>query len=57
MSKAAIAWVASPLRPTDAPAQTSLVQIRWMSLGSSPMSAGAISLAWAYWPGPPARFA
>jgi hypothetical protein len=48
MSMAAIACVASPLRPTDAPAQTSLVQIRWMSLGSSPMSSGAFWMAWAY---------
>jgi hypothetical protein len=47
MSMAAIAWVATPLRPTDAPAHTSLVQILAMSLGSSPMSTGAISLAWA----------
>jgi hypothetical protein len=34
-----------PLRPTDAPAQQSLVQSLEMSLGSSPISAGAISLA------------
>ena len=40
MSRAAIACVARPLRPTEAPAQTSLVQMRWMSLGSSPISLG-----------------
>ena len=51
-----MAWVASPLRPTDAPAQHSLAQSLPMSLGSSPMRTGAISWAWANWPGPPARF-
>ena len=54
-SKAAIAWVASPLRPTEAPAQHSLTHSLPMSLGSSPISTSAISLAWANWPGPPAR--
>ncbi|WP_329173684.1 hypothetical protein [Streptomyces decoyicus] len=46
-----------PLRPIEAPAQTSFCQSRPMSLGSSPISSGAISRACAYSPGPPARFA
>ena len=40
-----MAWVASPLRPTEAPAQHSLTQSLPMSLGSSPISTGAISCA------------
>ena len=50
-----MAWVERPLRPTEAPAQQSFVQSLPMSLGSSPIRTGAISLAWANWPGPPAR--
>ena len=52
---AAIACVEAPLRPTEAPAQTSLVHSRAMSLGSSPIRSGATSLAWANCAGPPAR--
>ena len=55
MSIAAMAWVATPLRPTDAPAHSSLVYSLPMSFGSSPMMFAPISLAWAYWAGPPAR--
>jgi hypothetical protein len=44
-SNAPIAWVASPLRPTDAPAHASFVHSLPMSLGSSPRRAGAISFA------------
>ena len=36
-SNAAIAWVARPLRPTEAPAQQSLTHSLPMSLGSSPI--------------------
>ena len=52
MSIAAIACVAAPLRPTEAPAHISLFHSRPMSLGSSPIRSGAISLACANWPGP-----
>ena len=54
-SKGEIACTAMPLRPIEAPAQSSLSKIFWMSFGSSPMRLGAISFAWAYMPGPPAR--
>ena len=50
-----MAWVASPLRPTEAPAQHSFTHSLPMSLGSSPISTSAISLACANCPGPPAR--
>ena len=54
-SSAASAWVASPERPTDAPAHSSLSYRRGMSEGSSPIKRPATSFAWAYWAGPPAR--
>ena len=56
MSNAAMAWVARPLRPTEAPAQHSFTHSLPMSLGSSPMRTSAISWACANCPGPPARF-
>lgn len=56
MSIAAIACVATPDRPTDAPAQSSLSYTFAMSDGSAPISPAAISLACAYCAGPPARF-
>lgn len=38
-------WTATPLRPMEAPAHTSLFHSLPVSLGSSPISSGTISLA------------
>ena len=56
MSNGAIACAVIPLRPIEAPAHISRVQIFAMSFGSSPIRFGAISFACAYSPRPPARF-